>query len=180
VQVDGIPLQIDQRDLKTSGASNYLTSDPYLLWGLELGWSDAVTPQAHNLFKAQLQRFKRTGIVTAVNEDSLDRPPYFLYYSVYANDHPWHAINVRGKAFPELRFISTKAAFGWGALMSQEPYAQTLRDTVQNLADPQQGYFSGKYENPQLGKNASIDINTNTVILESLLYRARNNQPLAL
>jgi hypothetical protein len=179
VQVDGIPFQIDQRDLKTSGASNYLTSDPYLLWGLELGWTDAVKPQAQNLFKAQAQRFKRTGIVTAVNEDSLDRPPYFLYYSVYANGQPWQAINVRGKAFPSLRFLSTKAAFGWSALMPNDAYAQTLQTAVQSLADPKRGYFSGRYENLQLGNNTSIDINTNAIILESLLYRARGDQPLA-
>ena len=179
VQVDGIPFQIDQRDLKTSGASNYLTSDPYVLWGLELGWTDAVKPQVQNLFKAQAQRFQRTGIVTAVNEDSLDRPPYFLYYSIYANGQPWQAINVRGKAFPSLRFLSTKAAFGWSALMPNDAYAKTLQTAAQTLADPNRGYFSGRYENPQLGKNASIDINTNAVILESLLYKTRGDRPLA-
>lgn len=31
VEVDGITLQIDQRNLKNSGATNYLTNDPYLL-----------------------------------------------------------------------------------------------------------------------------------------------------
>jgi hypothetical protein len=134
VQVDGIALQVDQRNLSNSGATNYLTNDPYLLWGLELGWPDDLMPQVQNLLKAQAQRFHRTGILTAVNEDSLNRPPYFLYYNVYANGQPWQVINTSGKTYPQLRFLSTKAAFSWFALMSGHTYTKLLRDFVQNLA----------------------------------------------
>ncbi|WP_335120968.1 DUF3131 domain-containing protein [Nostoc sp.] len=179
VKVDGITLQIDQRNFKNSGATNYLTNDPYLLWGLEMGWNDAVKPQVQNLLKVQHQRFKRTGILTAINEDSLDRPPYFLYYSVYANGKTWQAVNTRGKAYPQLRFVSTKAAFSWFALIPDEPYTKMLRDFVQNLSDKNRGYLSGRYENFQLGVNASIDVNTNAIVLESLLYQARGRHPLA-
>jgi hypothetical protein len=136
-------------------------------------------PQVLNLLKVQQQRFERTQILTAVNENSLDRPPYFLYYSVYANGQPWSAINPRGKAYPQLRFLSTKAAFAWEALMPNESYATTLREAVQNLADQNRGYLSGRYENSRLGVNAAIDVNTNAVILESLLYKARGGRPLA-
>ncbi|MEH2196135.1 MAG: DUF3131 domain-containing protein [Nostoc sp.] len=180
VQVDGITLQVDQRNLKSSGATNYLTNDPYLLWGLEMGWNDAVKSQVQNLFKVQLQRFKRTGILTAVNEDSLDRPPYFLYYSVYSNGQSWQAVNTSGKAYPQLRFVSTKAAFSWFALMPDDPYTKRLRDFAQNLSDKNRGYFSGRYENSRLGVNASVDINTNAIVLESLLYQARGRHPLVL
>ncbi len=179
VQVDGITLQVDHRNLNNSGATNYLTNDPYLLWGLELGWPNELMPQVLNLLKVQAQRFQRTGIVTAVNEDSLDRPPYFLYYSVYANGQPWHAINTTGKVYPHLRFVSTKAAFSWSTLMPDDPYTKTLRDFVQNLADKNRGYLSGRYENSKLGINASVDINTNAIVLESLLYQARGRHPLA-
>ncbi|RCJ36463.1 hypothetical protein A6770_15620 [Nostoc minutum NIES-26] len=180
VQIDGITLQIDERNFKNSGASNYLTNDPYLLWGLEIGWNDAVKPQVQNLFKVQQQRFKRTGILTAVNEDSLDRPPYFLYYSIYSNGQAWQAVNTGGKTYPQLRFVSTKAAFSWFALMPEEPYTKRLRDFAQNLADKNRGYFSGRYENSQLGVNASVDVNTNAIVLESLLYKARGRYPLVL
>ncbi|MEH1899309.1 MAG: DUF3131 domain-containing protein [Nostoc sp.] len=180
VQVDGITLEVDRRNLKSSGATNYLTNDPYLLWGLEMGWNDAVKPQVQNLFKVQLQRFQRTGILTAVNEDSLDRLPYFLYYSVYSNGQSWQAVNTSGKAYPQLRFVSTKAAFSWFALMPDDPYTKRLRDFAQNLSDKNRGYFSGRYENPKLGINASIDINTNAIVLESLLYQARGRHPLVL
>jgi hypothetical protein len=180
VEVDGIPLQVDQRNLENSGATNYLTNEPYLLWGLELGWNEAIKPQVLNLLRVQAQRFERTKILTAVNEDSLDRPPYFLYYSIYANGQFWNATNSRGKSYPQLRFLSTKAAFAWDALMPDDSYANTLREAVQNLANQNRGYFSGRYENSRLGVNASIDVNTNAVILESLLYQSRGGHPLAL
>ncbi len=178
VDIDGIPLQVDKRNLKNSGASNYLTSDPYLFWGLELGFPPAVKPQVESLFQLQKQRFKQTGILTAVNEDSLDRAPHFLYYSVYANGKPWSAISSRGKTFPEMKFLSSKAAFGWSALMPEDPYGATLREAVQELAEPEKGYLAGRYESSQLGNNAVFNLNTNGAILESLLYVARGGIPL--
>jgi hypothetical protein len=182
VKVDGISLEVDRRDLKTSGASNHLTSDPYVLWGLELGWNDMGKRQAENLYRLQVQRYERSKIVTCVNEDSIDRPPYFLYYSVYANGQPWPALDSRGNSHPDLRFVSTKAAFGWSALMSnkmaKDAYPSRLRDTVVNLADGDRGYFSGQYENRNLGTNHVMDANTNGIILESILYRLRGSVPL--
>ena len=177
VDVDGFRFDIDQRNLATSGASNYLTSDPYTLWGLELGWPESVQTQVDHLLNIQKQRFETTGILTAVNEDSLDRPPYFLYYSIYANGEPWSIITPWGTSHPDLRFLSTKASFSWNALKPEEFYTNQLRNAVQNLADPARGYLSGRYENPDLGNNYSIDINTNAIILESLLYKA-SHQPL--
>ena len=179
VKVDGIPFQIDKRNLKNSGASNYLTSDPYILWGLELGWTDAVKPQVQNLFKVQAQRFQRTGIVTAVNEDSIRKKPFFLYYSVHVNDKNWEVLADGNRSYPQLKFASTKAAFGWSFLMPDEDYAKTLRSTFQNLNDPKKGYFAGLYENKKLGKNDILDVNTNASILEGLLYRSRGNRPIA-
>ena len=177
LSIDGMMLQIDQRNLANSGASNYLTSDPYLLWGMELGWTEMGKLQADRLLRLQEIRSTKTGILTAVNEDSLDRPPYFLYYSVYADGKHWDAIDLDGRSHPDLRFLSTKAAFSWAALYPESAYARTLRASVQNLADVNRGYLSGRYEDTHLGSNRSIDINANTVILESLLYRLNGNQP---
>jgi hypothetical protein len=179
VEVDGIPLQVDRRNLENSGATNYLTSDPYLLWGLELGWPDSVKAQVENLLKVQAKRFERTGILTAVNEDSLDRTPHFLYYTVYANGEPWRIVNSQGQAYPQFRFLSTKAAFAWQALMPEDAYTNLLQESVYNLAEPNRGYLTGRYENPQLGNNAVFNVNTNAVILESLLYQVRGGRPLA-
>ncbi|MEL7052015.1 MAG: DUF3131 domain-containing protein [Cyanobacteria bacterium J06588_5] len=178
IVVEGVTLQADRRDYANSGALNVLTSDPYTLWGIELGWPNDTATQAHNLWQAQEKRFERTGILTAVNEDSLDQPPYFLYYSVYANGESWPALTAFGSAHPDLRTLSTKAAFAWSVLFPQSPYAQKVRDEVQFLGDRQRGYFAGRYEDDALGSNVSININTNAVILESLLYKANGQRPL--
>ncbi len=179
VAVDGVELMVDQRDFNSSGASNHLTNDPYLLWGMEMGLPETMQPQVENLLQVQANRYTDTGILTAVNEDALDRKPYFLYYSVYADGQPWPATDVKGKTHPNLRFLSTKAAFAWSSLLPNNDYCQTLRQAVQNLADEQKGYLSGRYEHPDIGPNKAINVNTNAIILESLLYKAQNGHPIA-
>jgi hypothetical protein len=179
IEVEGYPLTIDRRNLANSNASNYLTNDPYLLLAIEVGLPPILQTQLENLLAVQAKRFERTGILTAVNEDSLDRFPYFLYYNVYANGQIWEPITVRGTAYPHLRFLSTKAAFAWAAIQPDRPYPKALRQAVQNLGDVDRGYYSGRYENRQYGNNMAVNINTNAIILESLLYRARQGQPLA-
>ncbi|MEM9504122.1 MAG: DUF3131 domain-containing protein, partial [Cyanobacteria bacterium P01_E01_bin.43] len=79
---------------------------------------------------------------------------------------------------PDLRFVSTKAAFALGSLFPQDGYCQLLRQSVQTLADTQRGYLSGRYENPDLGPNRALNVNTNAVVLESLLYQAQGDRPL--
>ncbi|MGB3200918.1 MAG: DUF3131 domain-containing protein [Nodosilinea sp.] len=179
VTVEGVDLQVDRRDRDSHGAINVLTNDPYLLWGLELGWPDDERGQVNGLLTAQANRYARTGTLTAVNEDALDQPPYFLYYGVYGDGQPWTAVNSRGQRYNRLRFLSTKAAFAWHALFPESDYAQRLRETVQTLADNQRGYFAGRYEDPALGPNRSLNVNTNGIILESLLYKAQGGQAIA-
>lgn len=178
VLIEGVTLSVDKRDRTSSGASNYLTSDPYLLWGLELGWPEDQHTQVQNLLQAQVNRCDRTGTLTAVNEDACDRPPYFLYYNAYANGQTWTAIDVRGRSFPHLRCLSTKAAFAWHVAFPDHPYGQRLRQVVQPLADANRGYFAGQYEDPSLGMNTALSLNTNAIVLESLLFQAQGYQPL--
>ena len=180
IEVDGTTLKVDRRDYANSNAGNYLTNDPYFLWGLELGWTETDKQQVAKLLQAQEQRYKRTGILTAVNEDSLDRPPYFLYYSVYANGDRWNATNSQGKSFQKLKFLSTKAAFTASALFPDKPYTQSLKQAVAKTAVKNRGYPGGIYEDRNLGINKVFNVNTNAVILESLLYQSRDNCPLSI
>ena len=178
IEVENVPLHIDQRNLANSNGTNALTSDPYILWGLELGWNWFARMQAQNIVTAQQRRYERTNVLTAVNEDSIDRPPYFLYYSVYGDGQAWNATSSDGKTYPQFRQLSTKAAFSWTALFPDHSYADTLRQSVQFLADKNKGYLAGRYENDQLGVNTLFNINTNAVILESLLYKACSRRSL--
>ena len=179
IEVAGNTLKVDRRNYDNSNAGNYLTNDPYFLWGLELGWSNTDRQQATKLIQAQEERYKRTGILTAVNEDSLDRPPYFLYYSVYANGDRWNAITPQNKSYPELKFLSTKAAFAASALFPDKPYTQSIKQAVDKTAVKNRGYPGGIYEDKSLGINKVFNVNTNAVILESLLYQHRNECPLS-
>ena len=178
-EIDGVLLEVDRRNLKNSGASNYLTNDPYLLLALEVGIPAPLKRQVDHLLLVQEKRFQKTGILTAVNEDSLDRFPHFLYYNVFTNGETWQPITTQGKAYPQFRFLSTKAAFAWSALKPNHPYTQALQQAVQTLGDPNRGYYSGRYENAKQGINQAINVNTNAIILESLLYRSRQGKPLS-
>ncbi|WP_299407570.1 DUF3131 domain-containing protein [Acaryochloris sp. IP29b_bin.148] len=178
VEVEDVLLHIDRRNLANSNGINALTSDPYILWGLELGWNWFTRIQAQKIVTAQQRRYQRTNILTAVNEDAIDRSPYFIYYSVYSDGKAWNAISNEGNAYPQFRQLSTKAAFGWAALFPEHHYAGTLRRAVQFLADKNKGYLAGRYENQRLGVNTLLNINTNAVILESLLYQARSRRSL--
>jgi hypothetical protein len=179
IELDNHVLEVDRRNLANSGASNYLTNDPYFLLAMEVGLPTSLQPQLDNLLAVQEQRFRQTGILTAVNEEAIDRFPYFLYYNVYANGHIWEPITTAGIAHPNLRFLSTKAAFAWSVLKPDQDYPRRLRQEVQNLGDGDRGYYSGRYEKQQYGNNRAININTNAIILESLLYSARQGKPLA-
>lgn len=170
--IEGVKIAVDKRNFANSNASNYLTNDPFLLWAMEIGGQEKMIPSLEQLLTVQKNRYNRTKILTAVNEDSLDRPPYFLYYSIYADGQIWTATNNR-KGYPQYRNLSTKAAFAWNALKPNDHYTKKLREKVQNLGDKSKGYFAGRFENSVLGINKSLNINTNAVILESLLYKIR-------
>ncbi len=180
IEVAGNTLKVDRRNYTNSNAGNYLTNDPYFLWGLELGWTETDKQQATKLIQAQSQRYKRTGILTAVNEDSLDRSPYFLYYSVYANGDRWNAITPQNKSYSHLKFLSTKAAFAASALFPNKSYTQSLKQAVEKIAVKNRGYPGGIYEDKNLGINKVFNVNTNAVILESILYQSRDRCPLSL
>src|SRR5207237_8306261 len=80
VKVLGVPLLGDKR------GDDRLTSEPFILTGLELGWSPDMKQLATNLLRAQEQRYEQTKQITAVSEDAIRIPPYFFYYySVYHN-----------------------------------------------------------------------------------------------
>lgn len=152
-----------------------LTSDPFVLSGLELGWGPREAPLARAVLAVQEERFKRTGIVTMVGEDALSEAPhYFYYYAVFANNRAF-ALDVQapGAFVDRPRWVSTKAAFGWHALA---PSAYTRR-AVQAVAGAAgaSGWASGVYERG--GSTNVPNINTAAVVLEAALFE-RLGRPL--
>ncbi|MEH1908391.1 MAG: DUF3131 domain-containing protein [Nostoc sp.] len=169
----GIPY--DRRDYKNSGANNYVLSEPYILDGIETGFQALPKTYADRILAAQVARYQATKQLTAVTEDNLDRPPYFVYSSLFVNGKPWATITDTRQQRNDLRFLSAKAAIGWHVLYNTA-YTRQLFDFVQANLKSKDGWYNGFYESLRQ-PNKTLTANNNGVILESLLYK-QVGQPL--
>jgi hypothetical protein len=172
VTVLGVPLLQDRR------FQDRLLSEPFILQGLELGLNGDMRDLAANVLKVQQARFDSTGKITMVSEDAVSVPPeYFYYYCVYCNGKPFVIdVSSPGKEKDSPRWVSTKAAFGWHALMPS-PYTKKVTDYVTAARDAKHGWASGVYEKTGASTN-TWDINTAAVLLEIAYYQLRGGKPL--
>jgi hypothetical protein len=163
VQVFGVPLLSDKR------GDDRLTSEPFILIGLELGWSSEIGDLARSVLEAQKQRYERTQVLTMVSEDAIAvAPHYFYYYSVYHNGKPFSLdVQTPGARVNGPRVVSTKATFGWHALLPDD-YTWTAVQKIQR-AKSSVGWGSGIYERT-LRSAGTQNVNTEAVVLESALY----------
>ena len=155
-----------------------LLSEPFVLYGLELGLTGAYRDLAANVLKVQQARFDSTGKMTIVSEDASTLPPtYFYYYCVYCSGKPFVIdVSSPGKTLDGPRWVSTKAAFGWHALMPSE-YTKKAIDFVAPANDPVKGWASGVMEDSRQSTK-SWDVNTAAVLLEVAYYQLRGGKPL--
>jgi hypothetical protein len=167
----GLPVPHDARDRARFGAVDALVTEPWALDALEFGLDRAGAPLAQRVFEVQRRRWERTGIVTALSEDHVDRPPWFVYDAIVANGLPWRTVDPAGREVSGLRGVSTKAAFALAALHRDDPYARVLRASVDGARDPERGWFAGVYEDGT--PNRALSANTNAVILETVLFLRR-------
>jgi hypothetical protein len=169
ITILGVPLYADTR------GGDLLTSEPFVMYGLEAGWPPEVRDLAWRVLAAQEARWRQTGSVTIVNEDALNGPPYFLYYSVYGDGKEFPVAPPEGAPpGPTPRTVSTKGAFGWHALL---PSAYTWQ-AVQKVsaARTSNGWGAGVFEDS--GRiSGGENVNTAAVILEAALY-TRIGRPL--
>ena len=93
------------------------------------------------------------------------------YLSEYAID-----VSSPGKLLDGPRWVSTKAAFGWHALMPSE-YTKKAIDFVAPAYDPRKGWASGVTEDSRQSTK-SWDVNTAAVLLEIAHYQLRGGKPL--
>ena len=168
-EIGGQEIAIDSRSHAKFKAHNYVVSEPYILTALEMGLDSEAKELAYRVYKAQENRFNTTGIETAVSEDNVDQPPYFVYNSVFANGKKWNAIGEDGSDASHLRSVSTKAAFGWHALY-RTSYTQRLVDGLSGFHDKNAGWYSGRYEIDGT-PNKAITANANGIVLETIHYK---------
>lgn len=172
IAVLGVELYQDRRKL------DRLLSEPFILYGIELGLEGEMAALAANLLRAQEARYRQTGQVTIASEDALSvKPHYFYYYCVYCNGKPFVIdISSPGKELDSPRWVSTKAAFGWHALMPNA-YTRTAVDHVRAAKDARRGYASGVFEGTGQS-TGTFDINTASVLMEIAYYQLRGRRPL--
>ncbi|WP_373540659.1 DUF3131 domain-containing protein [Chamaesiphon sp.] len=163
----GVPY--DKRDFDNSGANNYVLSEPYILDGIETGFQALPKAYADRVLAAQEARYLATNQLTAATEDNLDRAPYFVYNSLFVNGKPWANITDKRENYPELKFLSAKAAIGWHVLYNSD-YTQKLAGFVQTNLNAEGGWYNGFYEVLK-EPNKAQTANNNGVILQSLLYK---------
>lgn len=175
VNLYGQEVPYDQRDYKTSGANNYVLSEPYILDGIETGFQALPKAYADRVLAAQEARYQATKQLTAITEDNLDRAPYFVYNTLFVNGKSWATITDTRQNRNNLRFLSAKAAIGWHVLYNTA-YTHQLFEFVQANLKSEAGWYGGFYESLNQ-PNRSLTANNNGVILESLLYQ-KVGQPL--
>jgi hypothetical protein len=172
VQVFGVPLFADKR------FDDRLLSEPFILYGLELGLEGDYADLARNVLRAQEARYAQTGKLTIATEDAVSVPPdYFYYYCVFCKGKPFTVEMVSsGAERDQPRWVSTKGALGWDAIMPSD-YTKKAVAGVAGALDPKLGWTSGVYEGS--GKSTkTVDINTSAVLVEVAFYQLRGGQPL--
>jgi hypothetical protein len=148
-----------------------LTSEPFVMMGLELGWSEGMREAAEKVLAVQRARHEQTGLVTVASEDAMtEAPHYFYYYCIYLDGQAF-VIDAQGARRPldGPRWVSAKAAYGWHALFPDD-YTALAVETVAPAFSEGNGWFSGVYEKSG-GRAGSMNLNTAALILEALLYR---------
>ena len=159
-----------QRLLRDERGIDRLASEPFVMLGLELGLGGELRALAESVLALQRIRWERTGIVTIASEDAVNVPPgYFYYYCVYCSGRLFVIeTHTPGRSQDGPRWVSTKASFGWHALMPDD-YTELAVHTVRPAATAD-GWQSGVFEGADGRTTGTHDINTAAIVLEAALY----------
>lgn len=172
--INGTPVLLNGQTIITDKrGGDVMTSEPFVMMGLELGWpNDTWRNLSRAVLAAQEARYKQTGIVTMVSEDAIPVPPaYFYYYLLYQNGKPFVVTTVSGATSPRFpRWVSAKAAFGYHALVPSD-YTWRALQTVKYGGDPR-GWTAGVYEGTRRS-TSTYNLNTAAIVMESAAYVKR-------
>lgn len=162
------------RVLDDKRGTDLLTSEPFIMMGMELGWSNPQwEEQARNVLAAQEERYTRTGTMTMLSEDAVPvKPAYFYYYLLRSDGKNFVVRSPNGAvsaSYP--RWVSAKAAFGWHALFPSEYTWKAVR-TVLPAGSAGNGWTAGVYERSKR-RTPGYNLNTAALVLEAAYYTQR-------
>ena len=183
VRAASVLIRKDDRDPRTSTIPDSVLSGPYLLAGIEFGWDlpfarrpfrakhtdTAMAEQAGNIYQAQAERYRQTQTITARTDHRSAVFPDLIHDSIFASGYSWNTVTTSGQFAPETSLVATKAAFGIWALWKTD-YSDTVLADVEELRDPQRGWFEGRMERTG-GYDRTITLATNAMVMEALQYK---------
>jgi len=148
------------------------------VYGLELGLDPQMRQLVLPMLQAQEERYNREGVLTAAGTTLSTKAPYVIHSSLINKDKkPWAASAPDKSLKSEQRIISSAAAFAYHAIFPDNNYAQELFQSALDLYNPVLGFYEGV--NEQTGQsNPGFSGSTNSIVLQSILYRLRDRQPL--
>ena len=153
----------------------FLTSEPFMLIAMELGGLNAGFARFIDaVYRVQKQRYEQQDVLSAISEDALTRPPWFVYNTVLHDGKPWQALGPDGRPQPDLAGLSTKAAFAWSALYD-DAFSRALAAAARTLTHERIGFLAGRFDDG--APNPTLSLNTNAVVLEALLFKYRRGEP---
>jgi Protein of unknown function (DUF3131) len=175
--IEGVKVPIQRHRTDTNSKNQYTVSNPFLLYALEFGLDPQMRSLFDPIFQAQAERYRRTSTLTASATTLIDRKPYTVHTTITGKGEPWVALGDEGQPLPKGRLVSTAVAFAYHALLPENKYSQELLQGTTDLYNPLAGFYEGFYETT--GKTAvGFTSSTNSMILQSLLYKVINQQPL--
>jgi len=184
VIINGVALDIDSRDPRTTWTPNAITTTPYVLSGLEYGWQlpgadrELIRQQrqrASQVYQIQERRWTEQGILTARSDFNVSAPPWHVNDTLFANGYAWNTVTDDGKWVPRLAQVSTRAVFGLWVLWDT-PFTDALMKMTRLQFDPMRGWYEGRVEATG-DYNRAITLSTNAMVLEALFFKV-NMRPL--
>ncbi|QCR38542.1 DUF3131 domain-containing protein [Nissabacter sp. SGAir0207] len=178
VIVDGIAIDVDARDPRTTYTPAVVTNTPYVLGGLEYAWQtpgqDATLltmqqKRAQNIYRVQEQRWQKEKVLTARDEFNLNAEPWHIYDTIFGNGYAWNTLGDNGNYYPTRALVSTRAVFGLWVLWKSD-FTDALMTMTRLTRDNQRGWYEGRFEATG-GYNRMITLTTNAMVLEALFYK---------
>ena len=181
VTILGQWLPFDNRPKGNPVQLGAVTTRTGMLAGLEFGFvdfrNDASAPLSSSMreladaiYLVQEARFSQQGKLTARDPHVMDRSPYYLIDSLYAQGVPFASLDGSGNPIPEAAVVSTKAAYTLWALYDS-PFTDALINALAPIYDQYGGWFAGIYEEDGT-VNRAISLDCNAIILEALAFKA--------
>ena len=162
--------------LYTASRIGPIGAEPALLEVLDRGRSASADYLADVLFAAQADLFDRTGQLVFPSESPLDRPPWFAFqgFDIGSAEDPWTIKfdstepEFQTAAFKrDTRANSSKAAYLWHALRPGA-LSHLMVAGTRSVARSSFGFLSAVYLANQRPTQMYSDLNTNSVILQSI------------